>query len=103
VRPRHFAGETRRRITAEEAPELVAVGARMKKAPAEPKALVPARGSLLRDGTSPVVTARVLADGSATTADRNPLSRTRWASAEIRLRSHYPSHSPVYGLPWSLS
>jgi transposase len=64
VRPRDIAGKTRRRIAAEELAELVAVEARMKKANAELKALVLARGSHLMDlhGVGPVVAARVLAD-----------------------------------------
>ena len=45
VRPRDIAGKTRRRIAAEELAELVAVEAKMKKATAELKAMVLARGS----------------------------------------------------------
>ena len=64
VRPRDVAGKTRRRIAAEELAELVAVEAKMKKATAELKAIVLARGSHLMDlpGVGPVVAARVLAD-----------------------------------------
>ena len=75
VRPRDIAGKTRRRIAAEELAELVAVEAKMKKATAELKALVVARGSHLMDlpGVGPVVAARVLADVGDVTrfADRN--------------------------------
>ena len=64
VRPRDIAGKTRRRIAAEELAELVAVEAKMKKATAELKAMVLARGSHLMDlrGVGPVVAARILAD-----------------------------------------
>jgi len=64
VRPRDIAGKTRRRIAAEELAELVAVEAKIKKADAELKAMVLARGSRLMDlrGVGPVVAARVLAD-----------------------------------------
>ncbi|WP_457252740.1 IS110 family RNA-guided transposase [Pedococcus sp. P5_B7] len=64
VRPRDIAGKTRRRIAAEELTELVAVETKMKKATAELKAMVAARGSHLTDihGIGPVVAARVLAD-----------------------------------------
>ena len=75
VRPRDIAGKTRRRIAAEELAELVAVEAKMKKATAELKAMVLARGSHLMDlhGVGPVVAARVLADVGdvARFADRN--------------------------------
>ena len=75
VRPRDIAGKTRRRIAAEELAELVAVEARMKKANAELKAIVLARGSHLMDlhGVGPVVAARILADVGdvARFADRN--------------------------------
>ena len=75
VRPRDIAGKTRRRIAAEELAELVAVEAKIKKATAELKALVLARGSHLMDlpGVGPVVAARVLADVGdvARFADRN--------------------------------
>jgi len=75
VRPRDVAGKTRRRIAAEELAELVAVEAKMKKATAELKAIVLARGSRLMDlcGVGPVVAARVLADVGdvARFADRN--------------------------------
>jgi transposase len=75
VRPRDIAGKTRRRIAAEELADLVAVEAKMKKATAELKVLVKARGSLLMDlpGVGPVVAARTLADVGdiARFADRN--------------------------------
>ena len=75
VRPRDVAGKTRRRLAAEELAELVAVEAKMKKATAELKAMVLARGSRLMDlrGVGPVVAARVLADVGdvARFADRN--------------------------------
>ena len=75
VRPRDIAGKTRRRIAAEELAELVAVEAKIKKATAELKAVVIARGSHLMDlhGVGPVVAARVLADVGDVTrfADRN--------------------------------
>jgi hypothetical protein len=58
------AGKTRRRIAAEELADLIAVEAKMKKATAELKVLVKARGSRLMDlrGVGPVVAARTLAD-----------------------------------------
>ena len=64
VRPRDVAGKTRHRIAAEELAELVAVDAKIKKATAELKSIVLARGSHLMDlhGVGPVVAARVLAD-----------------------------------------
>ena len=75
VRPRDIAGKTRRRIAAEELAELVAVEAKIKKATAELKAIVLARGSRLMDlhGVGPVVAARILADVGdvARFADRN--------------------------------
>ena len=75
VRPRDIAGKTRRRIAAEELAELVAVEAKIKKATAELKAMVLARGSHLMDlpGVGPVVAARILADVGdvARFADRN--------------------------------
>lgn len=75
VRPRDVAGKTRRRIAAEELAELVAVETKMKKATAELKTMVLARGSHLMDlpGVGPVVAARVLADVGdvARFADRN--------------------------------
>ena len=75
VRPRDVAGKTRQRIAAEELAELIAVEAKIKKATAELKTLVLARGSHLMDlhGVGPVVAARVLADvGDGTRfADRN--------------------------------
>ena len=57
VRPRDIAGKTRRRIAAEELAELIAVEAKIKKATAELKAIVLARGSHLMDlhGVGPVV------------------------------------------------
>jgi transposase len=75
VRPRDIAGKTRRRIAAEELAELVGVEAKMKKATAELKAIVLARGSRLMNlpGVGPVVAARTLADVGdiARFADRN--------------------------------
>jgi transposase len=75
VRPRDIAGKTRRRIAAEELTELIAVEAKIKKATAELKAMVLARGSRLMDihGVGPVVAARILADVGdvARFADRN--------------------------------
>jgi len=75
VRPRDVAGKTRRRITAEELADLVAVEVKMKKATAELKVLVKARGSRLMElqGVGPVVAARTLADVGdiARFADRN--------------------------------
>ncbi len=64
VRPRDIAGKTRRRIAAEELAELIAVDTKIKKATAELKSLVLARGSRLMDlhGVGPVVAARILAD-----------------------------------------
>jgi transposase len=64
VRPRDIAGKTRRRIAAEELAELVTIETKMKKATAELKALVLARGSTLMTiyGVGPVVAARILAD-----------------------------------------
>jgi len=75
VRPRDIAGKTRRSIAAEELAELVAVEAKIKKATAELKSIVLARGSRLMDihGVGPVVAARVLADVGDVVrfADRN--------------------------------
>jgi transposase len=75
VRPRDIAGKTRRSIAAEESAELIAVDAKIKKATAELKVMVLARGSRLMDlrGVGPVVAARVLADVGdvARFADRN--------------------------------
>jgi transposase len=75
VRPRDLGGKTRRRIAAEELAELIAVEAKMKKATAELKTMVAARGSTLMDipGVGPVVAARILADVGdiARFADRN--------------------------------
>ena len=75
VRPRDIAGKTRRRIAAEELAELIAVEEKIKKATAELKAMVLARGSHLMDihGVGPVVAARILADVGdvARFADRN--------------------------------
>ena len=75
VRPRDIAGKTRRRIAAEELAELIAVEAKIKKATAELKAMVLARG-LTADGhprRRAVVAARILADVGdvARFADRN--------------------------------
>ena len=75
VRPRDITGKTRRWIAAEELAELVAVESKMKKANAELKTMVKARGSRLMDlhGVGPVVAARILADVGdvARFADRN--------------------------------
>ena len=75
VRPRDIAGKTRRRIAAEELSEQVVVDAKIKKATAELKVMVVARGSRLMDlrGVGPVVAARVLADVGDVTRfpDRN--------------------------------
>jgi transposase len=75
IRPRDIAGKTRRRIAAEELADLVAVEAKIKKATAELKTLVTARGSRLMtiNGVGPVVAARILADVGdvARFADRN--------------------------------
>jgi transposase len=75
VRPRDIDGKTRRRIAVEELAELVAVEAKMRRATAELKMIVLARGSHLIDlhGVGPVVAARVLADVGdvARFADRN--------------------------------
>jgi transposase len=75
VRPRDVAGKTRRRIAAEEIADLVAVDAKLKKAKAELKAAVVARGSTLMDifGVGPAGAARILADVGdvARFADRN--------------------------------
>jgi transposase len=75
VRPRDIAGKTRRRIAAEELAELVTVDAKIKKATAELKAIVVARGSRPMNihGVGPVVAARVLADVGDVSrfADRN--------------------------------
>jgi transposase len=75
VRPRDIAGKTRRRIAVEQLADLVAVEAKMKKATAELKTIVLARGSRLMDihGVGPVVSARILADVGDITrfADRN--------------------------------
>src|SRR5674476_517901 len=49
VRPRDIAGKTRRKIAAEELADLLTVEAKMKKATAELKVLVKARGSRLMD------------------------------------------------------
>ena len=75
VRPRDIAGKTRRRLAAEELAELIAVESKIKKATAELKAMVLARGSRLMDlhGVGAVVAARILADVGdvARFADRN--------------------------------
>ena len=75
VRPRDIAGKTRRSIAAEELAELVAVDSKIKKATAELKVIVLARGSQLMElhGVGPVVAARILADVGdvARFADRN--------------------------------
>lgn len=75
VRPRDIAGKTRRRLAAEELAELIAVESKIKKATAELKTMVLARGSRLMDihGVGAVVAARILADVGdvARFADRN--------------------------------
>jgi transposase len=75
VRPRDIAGKTRRRIAADELAELISVEKKIKKATAELKTIVLARGSTLMDlhGVGPVVAARILADVGDVTrfADRN--------------------------------
>ena len=75
VRPRDIAGKTRRQIAAEELAELITIETKMKKATAELKAMVLARGSHLMEihGVGPVVAARILADVGDVTrfADRN--------------------------------
>ena len=75
VRPRDIAGKTRRQIAAEELAELIGIETKMKKATAELKAMVLARGSHLMEihGVGPVVAARILADVGDITrfADRN--------------------------------
>jgi len=64
VRLRDIAGKTRRRIAAEELPDLVMIESKMSAATAELKAIVLARESRLMDihGIGPVVAARILAD-----------------------------------------
>ena len=75
VRPRDIAGKTRRQIAAEELAELITIETKMKKATAELKTMVLARGSHLMEihGIGPVVAARILADVGDVTrfADRN--------------------------------
>lgn len=77
VRPRDIAGKTRRRIAAEELADLIAVEAKMKKATAELKVLVKARGSRLMDlpGVGPVV-----AHARWPTSATSPGSRTATGS-----------------------
>ncbi|MEP6814828.1 MAG: IS110 family transposase [Marmoricola sp.] len=79
VRPRDLAGKTRRRIAAEELADLIGIEAKIKKATAELKSLVLARGSRLMDihGVGPVVAARILADVGDVTRFAN---RNRFAS-----------------------
>ncbi len=64
VRPRDLAGKTRRRIAAEELTDLIMIETKVKRATAELKAIVAARGSRLMTiyGVGPVVAARILAD-----------------------------------------
>lgn len=75
VRPRDIAGKTRRRRAAEKLAELIAVGTKIKEAPAELKAMVLAQESRLMDihGVGTVVAARILADVGdvGRCADRN--------------------------------
>jgi transposase len=99
VRPRDIAGKTRRRIAVEELSELVAVEAKMKKATAELKALVLARGSRLMDihGVGPVVAARILADvGDVTRLDRDrtPGRLLRRAEPAPSLPGRQPADEP---------
>jgi len=75
VRPRDIAGTTRRRPCRRRVSELVAVEAKIKKATAELKTMVLARGSRLMEvhGVGAVVAARIPADVGdvARFADRN--------------------------------
>jgi transposase len=75
VRPRDVAGRTRRRITAEELADLVAVDAKLNKLKAELKTMMVDRGSSLLEvpGVGPAGAARILADVGdvARFADRN--------------------------------
>lgn len=76
VRPRDIAGKTRRRIAAEELPELIAVEAKIKKATAELKGIVLARGPRLVGihGVGPVVAAQI---GRATSRFESRARRQR--------------------------
>ncbi|BBH17716.1 hypothetical protein Back2_20030 [Nocardioides baekrokdamisoli] len=75
VKPRDLAGKTRRRITAEEIADLVAIDRKLKKINTELKTSVLERGSGLMDihGIGPAVASRILADVGdvARFADRN--------------------------------
>ena len=64
VRPRDVAGNTRRRLAAEQVTELITVEKRIKALTRELKAMVIASGSTLMElpGVGPVVAARTLAD-----------------------------------------
>ena len=111
VRPRDVAGKTRRRIAVEELTELIAVEAKIKKATAELKTIVLARGSHLMDihGVGPVVAARILADverekrrsgrtrrtGQVRSALREESRRSAWPRARRLERDQSPP--PVAG------
>ncbi len=102
VRPRDVAGKTRRRIAAEELGDLVTVDAKLKKAKAELKAAVVARGSTLTEihGVGPVVAARALADVGDVTrfADRNRFaSWTGTAPIDASSGSRSGTGSPAPG------
>ena len=75
VKPRDIAGKTRRRLTAEQIAELVAIEKKAKALTEELKEMVTATGSTLMElpGVGPVVAARTLADlgDVARFADRN--------------------------------
>jgi transposase len=75
VRPRDVAGRTRRRMTAEELADLVAVDVKLKAIKRELRDAVLARGSHLMDvyGVGPAGAARILVDvgNVARFADRN--------------------------------
>jgi transposase len=75
VRPRDLAGETRRRLAAEQPAELVSVEKKIKTLTKELKVMIQARGSRLMKlpGVGPVVAVRMLADAGdvARFADRN--------------------------------
>jgi transposase len=75
VRPSDPAGETRRRLAAEQLAELVGIEKKIKALTKELKTMVLARGSTLMDihGVGPVVASRILADVGdvARFADRN--------------------------------
>ena len=101
VRPRDIAGKTRRPIAAEELAELVAVEAKMKKATAELKAIVLARGSHLMDlhGVGPVVAARVSADVGDVSrfADLNRFAASTGTAPLDASSGEHPRHRPLPG------